>query len=231
LKAFAAEVLTGAEQKEAEREAAEEAEALRALLYASPILPTRLALLVKIIALVGGAVLVLLSWEEMPPGHAGDYHGCLLVVVAGMCLVGAANDLVTLFLALELVSIPTYVLLYLSRVDAPAQEAAMKYFLLSVFSSALLVFGFSFLYGTPGATNLPGLASALGGERDYLLQAQRLLGDAPLPAPRWQGVTVVALVMVLAGLGFRITAVPFHFYAPDVYQGTTSALAAVLAFV
>ena len=73
----------------------------------------------------------------------------------GSCLTGAANELVTLFLALEVISIPTYVLLYLPRYDNAAQEAAMKYFLLSIFSSALLLFGFSYLYGLAGTTNIP----------------------------------------------------------------------------
>jgi NADH-quinone oxidoreductase subunit N len=136
-----------------------------------------------------------------------------------MCLTGSANELVTLFLALELTSIPTYVLLYLPRVDAPAQEAAMKYFLLSVFSSALLLFGFSYLYGLGSTTNLPALAEALRLERP---------DREGLPLP---GVALVALVMVVAGLGFRMTAVPFHFYAPDVYQGTTTAVAGLLSFV
>jgi NADH-quinone oxidoreductase subunit N len=183
-------------------------------LFAAPIWIDRFALLVRVVALVGGAVLVLLSWDELPDREAADYHACLLVVVAGTGLTAAANDLVTLFLALELVSIPTYVLLYLPRADAPAQEAAMKYFLLSVFSSAFLLFGFSYLYGLAGTTNLPALAEALS------------RNPAAIP-----GMSLVALVMVVAGLGFKITAVPFHFYAPDVYQGTATANAAVLAFI
>jgi NADH-quinone oxidoreductase subunit N len=201
---------------------------LQALLYSAPVLPTRLALLFKVLALAGGAALVLFSWDEMPPEHAGDYHGCLLLLIAGACLVGAANDLITLFLALELISIPTYVLLYLPRADAAAQEAAMKYFLLSVFSSALLLFGFSYLYGVAGTTSLTGLTDALAaGQADLAgLPAEgKRLGGA------WQGVTLVALVMVVAALGFRITAVPFHFYAPDVYQGTTTGMAALLSYV
>jgi NADH-quinone oxidoreductase subunit N len=173
----------------------------------------RLAILIKAIALVGGIILVLPSWKEVPDRQAGEYHACLLVIVAGLCLTGAANELVTLFLALELTSIPTYVLLYMPRYDRPAQEAAMKYFLLSIFSSALLLFGFSYLYGLGGTTYLPSLFEALSGREG-------------LP-----GVAQVALVMVVAGLGFKITAVPFHFYAPDVYQGTPTVAAALLAFV
>jgi NADH-quinone oxidoreductase subunit N len=160
-------------------------------------------------------VLVLLSWNEVPERWAAEYQGCLLIIVAGVSLTGAANELVVLFLALELTSIPTYVLLYLARFDRAAQESAMKYFLLSIFSSALLLFGFSYLYGITGTTNIPALTTAL-------------IDAGPLAIP---GAALVAVVMVVAGLGFRITAVPFHFYAPDVYQGTTAAAAGLLAFV
>jgi NADH-quinone oxidoreductase subunit N len=187
-----------------------------ASLYVAPLVFDRLALLIRALSLAGGAVLVLVSWDEVPDEQAADYHACILLMVAGMNLTGMANELVTLFLSLELISIPTYALLYLPRVDRPAQEAAMKYFLLSVFSSALLLFGFSYLYGLAGTTNLPALV--------------RAFESWPTPAPL-PGLALVALVMVVAGLGFRITAVPFHFYAPDVYQGTTPAAAALLAFV
>src|SRR5205807_3232900 len=111
--------------------------------------------------LVGGVVLVLFSWDEVPDRYAAEYHACLLLIVAGVCLTGAANELVTLFLALELISIPTYVLLYLPRHDRAAQEAAMKYCLLSIFSSGLLLFGFSYLYGLSGTTNLPAIMQTL----------------------------------------------------------------------
>jgi NADH-quinone oxidoreductase subunit N len=185
-------------------------------LAAAPLLWDRLALFVKLVAIVGGAVLVLVSWDEVPDRHAAEYHGCLLLIVAGLCLTGSANELVTLFLALELISIPTYVLLYLPRFDRASQEAAMKYFLLSVFSTALLLFGFSYLYGCGGTTHLPGLLAALTPR------------DAPTP---WPGVALVALVMVVAGVGYKITAVPFHYYAPDVYQGAPTSGAALLAFV
>jgi NADH-quinone oxidoreductase subunit N len=189
--------------------------AARAAWFAGPVVADSFAQLIRVVALVGGAVLILSSWKEIPDRQAAEYQGCLLIILAGVGLTGAANDLVTLFLALELISIPTYVLLYLPRHDNPAQEAAMKYFLLSVFSSALVLLGFSYLYGLAGTTNLPALADALGASG----------------AGRMSGVAIAALVLVIAGLGFRITAVPFHFYAPDVYQGTATAGAALLAFI
>ncbi len=170
---------------------------------------------IKGVSLAAGVVFILFSWNQTTQRHAAEYHACLLVILAGVNLVAAANDLVTLFLALELISIPTYVLLYLPRQDAQSQEAATKYFLLSVFSSGLLLYGFSFIYGAFGSTNLEVI-------RNGLLAAGR--GTIP-------GTLLIALVMVVAGLGFRITAVPFHFYAPDVFQGTPTVGAALLAFI
>ena len=122
-----------------------------------------------------------------------------------------------MFVALELISIPTYVLLYLGRRDAECQEATAKYFFLSVLASAILLYGFSFLYGVGGSTQLSAVRAALD-------------GTTPLPA----GFTVfarLAMVLVFAGLCFKIAAVPFHFYAPDVYQGTTYPNAALLSVV
>ncbi|HEY1380762.1 MAG TPA: proton-conducting transporter membrane subunit, partial [Gemmataceae bacterium] len=183
----------------------------------SSIWPDALAHFTRVVALVGGAVLVLLSWDEVPDAVAAEYHGCLLLIAAGTSLTGLSNELITLFTALELISIPTYVLLYLPRTDRPAQEAAVKYFLLSIFSSGLLLFGFSYLYGLTGTTNIPAILEAFEG-------TEAGAGGPPVLA-------LVAVVMVVAGLGFRITAVPFHFYAPDVYQGAPTAGAALLAFV
>jgi len=184
-------------------------------LYASALVLDSLAVLTKAIALAGGVVLVLFSWDDVSDRQAADYYGCLILIIAGLCLTGAANELVTLFLALELISIPTYILLYLPRHGSAAQEAATKYFLLSIFSAAFLLFGFSYLYGLGGTTNVPAL-----------LETMISAGQERLPA-----IALVALVMVVAGLGFKITAVPFHFYAPDVYQGTPTVAAALLSFV
>jgi len=166
------------------------------------------------LAVITGMVLVLLSWNEVGDPHAADYHACLLVIIGGAGLVGAANDLVALFIALELVSIPTYILLYLPKHDDAAQEAALKYFLLSVFSSALVLFGFSYLYGMTGTTNLTRMLQLFNAH------------DGPRPA-----LAAVALITIVAGLGFRVTAAPFHFYAPDVYQGAPTVGAALLAYV
>ncbi len=184
--------------------------------FASLMVFDSLSMLIRGIALIGGVLLVLFSWNEVPEGQTADHLACLLVIIAGAGLTACANDLVSLFLALELVSIPTYILLYLPRHDDASQEAALKYFLLSVFSSALLLFGFSYLYGLAGTTNISALLHTLNDQAN----------PRTLPV-----VARVALIMVVAGLGFRITAAPFHFYAPDVYQGAPLVGAALLAFI
>ncbi len=161
-----------------------------------------------------GTVLILVMWGQVEDSVSGECLACLLTTLAGANLVAAANDLIGLFLALELVSIPTYVLLYLPRRDNASREATIKYFLLSIFSSGLLLFGLTYLFGVGGTTNLSGIHEKL----------KTGLGDA---GP----ILVVAIGMIIAGLGFRMTAVPFHFYAPDVFQGIAPAAAGMLSVV
>lgn len=184
--------------------------------FAVPLLFDSLSLWTRYLAIATGVAFILLCWNEVPERHVADHHACVLLIVSGLCLVGAANDLATLFLALELVSIPTYILLYLPRHDEASQEASIKYFLLSVFSSALLLFGFSYLFGLTGTTNLAGILRVLHGADD---------------ASGVAGLAQIAMLTVAAGLGFRITAAPFHFYAPDVFQGTSTSGAAFLSYI
>ena len=181
----------------------------------SPFVPGGVADFGRGFVLALGVLFVLLARSEVRDDNAGEYYGSLLVLLAGASLAARANDLVTMYLALELVSVPTYVLLALPSRVRPNQEAAVKYFLLSVLSSAFLLFGFSYLYGLTGSTNLGAVA-------DTLAAAHRVAVN-PLG--------VVAAVMVIAGLAFRVTAVPFHFYAPDVYEGGPTGVVANLAVV
>lgn len=174
-----------------------------------------LAWFVRGLSLASGLVLVLVNWNQADDSRAGESQACLLAIIAGVNLVAAANDIVGLFLALELISIPTYLFLLLPRRDAPAQEATIKYFLLSVLSSAFLLFGLSYLYGATGTTNLEAIYAAL-----------KAGGGAKMPA-----ILGISAIMMIAGLGFRLTAVPFHFYAPDVFQGAPNSVAAMLSFV
>lgn len=177
--------------------------------------PTGPAAFVRGMALVAGFIFVLLSWPEIRDGNAGEYLGCLLVMIAGSSLIGRVNDLVTLFLALEMVSIPTYVLLYLPIRGRGEQEAAIKYFLLSILSSGMLLFGFSYLYGLTGTTNIGAIIAVLTVAHQSATTAMALIG----------------ITLVIAAFGFRISAVPFQFYAPDVYQGGPTGVVSQIAFL
>jgi len=186
------------------------------LLTVSAVLTDPLSLFVRYAALATGFVLVLVCWNDVGNKTAADYFACLMIITAGFSLIGSANDLIVVFLALEMISIPTYIMLWLPKPkDYAAQESSVKYFMLSIVSSAMLLFGFSYLYGMTGTTNIAAIVEIL---------PSVVSGD---------GATMfaVANVMVLAGIGFRITAFPFHFYAPDVYQGAPTGTTAMLSFV
>jgi NADH-quinone oxidoreductase subunit N len=182
-----------------------------------PITIDELSLFARWLALALGAMLVLLASRPLDTPGTPEYLGSLLLTIAGMMLAAGAGDLVLLFVGLELISIPTYILLYLGRRDSASQEAAAKYFFLSILASAMLLYGFSFLYGTTGSTQLAAIRAGLADP-----------GTLPAGFPR---LVTLAVVLVFAGLGFKIAVVPLHFYAPDVYQGTTHANAALLSVV
>lgn len=172
-----------------------------------------LANVLRLAGFVVGLILLLFAAEQLHVRYSAEQIACLLFIVAGANLVAMANDLVALFVALELVSIPTYVLLYLSHSDKAGLEATVKYFLLSIFSSAFVLYGLSIFLGSAGSTNFEWLKHSLNNPTGMVTV----------------GMLQIAVAMVVAGLGFRITAVPFHFYAPDVFQGTSTAMAGFLA--
>lgn len=167
--------------------------------------------------LVFGLLFVLMNFRPLAINGTPETVGSLLLIVAGGMLVASANDLVLLFVALELISIPTYILLYLGPGDVSCQESAAKYFFLSILASAILLYGFSFIYGVAGSMNL-----------DDILIAMSRLQDMP---NGFTNLAKLALLLTFAGLGFRLAAVPFHFYAPDVYQGTTNQNSALLSVI
>jgi NADH-quinone oxidoreductase subunit N len=188
----------------------------------SPLVFDPLHTLFRWSGLVLAALVVLVAWRWAEPSCAGEMFGSALVMAAGIMLVAGANELVLLFVALELVSIPTYVLLLLGRRDRAAGEASLKYFFLSLLSSVLLLYGLTLLYGLGGTTRLAGT--------DQVPGLRELLGqDLSSVAGPLKPLVPLAVVLLVAGLGFRLTVAPWQFYAPDVYQGTTSVNALLLA--
>jgi len=183
--------------------------------YSSVALNDAFSLYGRWVLALTGLVVLALAHDQVDDRRAAEFFGALLMMDAGAMLVAASNELVFLFVGLELVSIPTYLLLYLPRRTPATQEAATKYFFLSIFSSGLMLFGLAYLYGLTGVSNLKALA--------YL--ANHAVG---VPQPQ---LALIAVVFITAGLGFRVAAVPFHFYAPDVYQGSPVVMAAMLSWV
>lgn len=183
-----------------------------------------LSFLFQHLALIVGALFAAMAFRhQLEDDSAAEFYGLLLTLISGLLIVAAANDIVLLFLGLELISVPTYILIYMGRKDYRCQEAAAKYFLLSILSAAVLLYGLSFLYGMTGSTNLTTIRVVL----------QQTYNGTPgvIQAVSASKLGVVALVLIFAGLGFKLAAVPFHFYAPDVYEGTNSWNAGLLSIV
>ncbi|MFT4592725.1 MAG: NADH-quinone oxidoreductase subunit N [Phycisphaerales bacterium] len=147
---------------------------------------------------------------------AGEYHALLLLSITGLMLICEASDLIWMFLALELVSLPTYVMVAMSRWAKVGQEAAMKYFFLGAISAGLMLYGFAFLYGATGTFEFHAMADVFAD--------QNAAGGISTFGQ-------IGLILALVGLCYKIAAAPMHLYAPDVYQGAASAVTAFLAFV
>ena len=141
----------------------------------------------------------------------GEYYGLMLLSVSGMMFLGAALNLMVVFLGLEIMSIPLYVLAGANQKDGRSGEAALKYFLLGAFASGFLLYGLAFLYGSTGTTSLVGIANTLR-------------GTAPLSPLVWTG-----MGLVIVGFGFKVALVPFHMWTPDVYQGAPSSVTAFMS--
>ena len=143
-----------------------------------------------------------------------EYHVLAMMSASGAMMMGAANDLIVVFLGLEIMSIALYVLAAFNHRRAESGEAALKYFVLGAFSSAVFVYGIALTYGATGSTNLPQIA-------DYL--SKNVIAD--------NGVLLGGLALLLVGFGFKIAAVPFHMWSPDVYQGSPSPVTGFMAAV
>ena len=142
--------------------------------------------------------------------YQGEYYFLLLSAFLGMLLMPSARDLVMIFVALELVSVPGFVMAGLRKFDLRSNEGALKFFLIGVLSVAVLLFGLSIIYGFTGTTDLAGIAQGLAG-----LERQPLV--------------LASMMFVIVGFGFKISAVPFHFWAPDTYEGSPIPVTAFLS--
>lgn len=172
------------------------------------------AVFLNVIFLVTGALTVLLALGYLPRTglERGEFYVLLMFTVGGMMLMAQAADLVIVFLALEMLSIPLYILSGFARPRLSSEESAMKYFLLGAFASGFLVYGIALVYGATQSTNLAAVLTAIQGLTG--VQNPILLAGAAL---------------ILVGLGFKVAAVPFHMWTPDVYEGAPSVVTAFMS--
>jgi NADH-quinone oxidoreductase subunit N len=169
----------------------------------------------QIAILILTALTLLLLADSGFTRHVGEYVAVVLMAAAGGMIIAGAQDLLVIFIGLELLSLGLYVLTAFAKSSGKSAEAAMKYYLFGGMSAAFLLFGFSYLYGLSGSTSLPRVI--------YSVNNASAQGGGPLLA--------VALVMIAAGLGFKVAAAPFHLWAPDTYEGAPAPAAAFIASV
>lgn len=170
-------------------------------------------------------LLISTVWVENEQLPAGEFHSLLLFATVGMMLMASGNDLVIVFLGLEILSIATYVMAGFRRTDVRSNESSLKYFILGSFSSAFLLYGIALVYGaTSIAEQGPGgLTHVVAGTTNIAEIASRV-NDAQYPALLFAGVA-----MMLVGFGFKIATAPFHIWTPDVYEGAPTPVTAFMA--
>ena len=159
----------------------------------------------------GLTILLSFSYLKEERLYFGEYYGFVLLALAGMMVMVSGADLLTIYLGTELMSLSLYVMAGLKRTEPKSLEASAKYFVLGAFSSGILLYGISLLYGAAGSTQLTAIATALAG---------RTLGDPLL---------LVATILIAVGFSFKLAVVPFHMWTPDVYQGAPTSVTAFMA--
>ena len=168
------------------------------------------AVFLNVIFLLTGMLTILISVDFLRRTELDrpEYYMLMLFSITGMMLMGMANDLILIFLALELLSIPLYIMAGLAWPRTDSEESAMKYFLLGAFSSSIFVFGIALIYGATGTTALPEVLDAIGEPN---------------------GLVLAGIAFLLVGFSFKIAAVPFHMWTPDVYEGAPTSVTAFMS--
>ncbi len=176
------------------------------------------AVFFKLLAIVAGGLVTLaaISFMRKSEGEYGEFFALLVWAVLGLCLMAAAADLIVVLLAIEMVSLLSYIMTGYFRREPRSAEAALKYFLFGAAASAVMLYGFTLLYGAAGTMKIYGLVGAGGG-------IGRELDIRP------SSLQPVAAVLILVGFGFKIAMVPFHWWAPDAYEGAPTPVTAFLS--
>jgi NADH-quinone oxidoreductase subunit N len=159
----------------------------------------------------GLGILVSINYLKIEEIHRGEYYALMLFATSGMMMMASAGDLITVYLGLELMALSLYILAGFMRRDSRSNEAAIKYLVLGAFSSGIMLYGMSLLYGLSGTTKLPGILAFLHG--------------ADLTNP----VLFLSMIMLIVSFGFKVAAVPFHMWVPDVYEGAPTPVTAFMS--
>lgn len=182
------------------------------------------AIVFKLIFLLAAALSIAIATRflDIEGEQHGEYYALVLFATVGMMFLGCGYDLISLYISLELMALTFYVLVAFTKRQKRSNEAAMKYFLLGAFSSGILLYGMSMLYGVAGSTNLGDISSAVSAA----LTSVDPTGGALLPL---RPLLVLGMIAIAAGLFFKIAAVPFHMWAPDAYEGAPTSVTAFLS--
>src|SRR4030095_16546497 len=172
------------------------------------------ALFMNVVLCAVGLLTILLSWgtAERDGLPSGEYHALVLFAIAGMMLMGSTNDLLIVFIALEIMSLGAYVLTGIKRNSEAGAEGAFKYFVLGAFSSAFFLYGIALTYAQTGSTKLDRIGLAVAAS----------VNDPSV-------LLVMAMLLLLVGLAFKVSAVPFHMWTPDAYQGAPTLVTAFMS--
>jgi len=192
------------------------------------------ALLFKATFLISAALAIGISTRflDIEGEQHGEYYALILFATVGMMFIACGYDLISLYISLELMALTFYVLVAFTKREKKSNEAAMKYFLLGAFSSGVLLYGMSLLYGVAGSTNIGEIGTSVSGLMPRIegaLQAARTSGAIPDQITGLRPLLLLGMIALGAGLFFKVAAVPFHMWAPDVYEGAPTSVTAFLS--
>ena len=191
------------------------------------------ALLFKAIFLIAAALAIGISTRflDIEGEQHGEYYSLILFATLGMMFIACSYDLISLYISLELMALTFYILVAFTKREKKSNEAAMKYFLLGAFSSGVLLYGMSLLYGIAGSTNIGDIANSINELMPRIQSAMGPEGRASLDAAiaNLRPLLLLGMIALAAGLFFKVAAVPFHMWAPDVYEGAPTSVTAFLS--
>ncbi len=190
-------------------------------LFGGQLVVDEMALFFVVVVAVVTALISIASYDYMTEhAYQAEYYSLVLLAATGMATMATANSLVTIFIALELASLPSYALVAILKENRGSVEAGLKYFLIGALSSAIFVYGVSLIYGATGHLQLGAIADVIAGE------AEAGAGHA---IAEFDGMLGLGVLMVIGGLAFKTASVPFHFWAPDAYEGAPAPISAFLS--